>query len=650
MKRQSTIHRILPTLLALAATAHAAWTTERTLASPDGVLKLTLERDGASGALVWSVARAGTAIVTRGALGIDLIGIGTLANEGIITHVETRGVDTTWNPPYGEWATIPDRFNEETLTISHASHGALTVRLQFRAYNEGVALRYLIDGGGNLTVSGEKTSFPLPPSSVVWVSGSAQGAISRVAIGAVGGQVERPLTAELAPDLFIALGEANLRDHARMKFTRSGASTLVPALASSTTYTGGFGTPWRYVRAAMAAHELHHGNHLLLNLSEPSAVAETSWIRPGKLLREVTLTTDGGIATVNWAAKHGLDFIHIDAGWYGNEYDDKSDATTVTVDPARSPGPLDLQAVIDHAKSKGLGVVLYVNRRALEKQLDQLLPLYQQWGVVGIKFGFVNVGSQQWTKWLHDSIAKCAAHQIMVNVHDEYRMTGVERTLPHFMTAEGIRGDEESTPNEMVLRTIFTRCLAGAGDQTNCYFAPRVTTMSSHASQLAKSVLIYSPWQYLFWYDRPPDAPGAGGASVLQNVPELSFFERLPTVWDETRWLQGHPETHAVVARRKGAVWFLAALNGSADRDFSVPLDFLPAGQHHHIEFFHDDQAAGTVTNVQVDAGVVARGFTLARPVRARNGFAAILAPTNEPLAPLTPTVGRPKVEGSHEP
>jgi alpha-glucosidase len=623
---------ILAASLALAGPSHAAWQTERTLSSPDGLLTLTLERDDANGTLAWSLARSGAPIVTRGSLGIDLTGVGTVGGQGTIAAVETRTVNTTWTPPYGERSTIPDHFNEETLTLSHASHGALTVRLEFRAYDEGVALRYRIDGSGTLSVSGEKTSFPLPASSVVWVTTTAQGAISRVAIGSMGNGMERPLTAELAPNLFVALGEAGLRNHARMKFNRSGTSTLVPALASSATYAGTFTSPWRYVRAAASAYQLHHGNHLLLNLSEPSEVADTSWIRPGKALREMTLTTTGGMATVNWAANHGIDFLHIDAGWYGDEYNDASDATTVTVDPKRSRGPLDLQAVIDHAKSKGLGVVLYVNRRALEKQLDDLLPLYQQWGVSGIKFGFVNVGSQQWTKWLHDSIAKCANHQIMVNVHDEYRMTGVERTLPHFMTAEGIRGDELKTPNEMVLRTIFTRSLAGAGDQTNCYFDSRIATMGSHASQLAKTVLIYSPWQYLFWYDRPPELGGA-----LQDVPELSFFKRLPTVWDETRWLQGHPETHAVAARRKGEAWFLGGLNGTTAREFTIPLDFLPAGQNFRLELFVDDPAVETVTRVAIHSSVVDRSSKITRQVGVRNGLAAILTPTSDPLTPPPP-------------
>lgn len=621
---------ILLAILA-ASPAQAGFVTERSFTSPDGKLAFTLERDDTNNRFHWSVSRAGAAIVTRGSLGIDLAKLGTVGDEGVINKVETRNVDTKWTPPFGERSLIPDRFREETLTLTHKDHGNLTVQFQVRAYDEGIAFRYLVHGAGALTMSGDKTSYPLPEKAMVWAATRSQDAISKVAITAMKNGIERPLTAELAPDLFIALGEAGSFDHARMKFSRTGPSTLVPTLGGSSVFTDSLTTPWRYVRAAASPGGLLEGNHLLLNLSEPSRLADTSWLRPGKVLREVTLTTAGAMVAADWAAAHGLDFIHLDAGWYGNEYENASDATTVTVDPKRSPGPLDLQVVIAHAKSKNIGVILYVNRRALEKQLDDILPLYQKWGVAGIKFGFVNTGDQKWTKWLHESIGKCAKHQLMVNVHDDYRMMGIERTFPNFMTAEGIRGDEESPPNEMVLRTIFTRGLAGAGDQTNCYFAPRVTKMGSHGSQLAKSVLIYSPWQYLFWYDRPPNAPGAGeaggSASIIQDVPELSFFKRLPTVWDETRWLDGHPDTHATVARRKGDTWFIGALNGSAASDFRVPLDFLAENKTYLLELFSDDAVATTPSKVRINTADIKRGQVIERPVAARNGFTAILTP-----------------------
>jgi len=592
--------------------------TERTLSSPDGTLVFELERDTSKDKLAWSVNYDGRPVVTRGALGIDISGAGVVGDEGTIGNVAARTVDTTWTPPYGEQAVILDRFNEETITIDHPGNGGLAVRLQVRAYDEGIALRYLVDGSGTLTMASEKTSFPLPATTQVWVSSRAQGAISKMGISSVSGAVERPLTAEIAPDLFAALGEAGLVDHARMKFVRSGASTLTPSLSGTSSYTDSFATPWRYVRAAASPAALLQGNHIMLNLNEPSTVADTSWIRPGKVLREITLTTRGAMACVDFAAAHGVDFVHFDAGWYGPEGSASSDATTVTVDPARSPGPLDLPGVIARAKAKGVGVILYVNHLALESQLDEILPLYESWGVAGIKFGFVNVGSQQWTAWLYDAISRCADHHLMVDVHDEYRMTGVSRTLPNFMTAEGVRGDEESPKNEDVLRTIFTRSLAGAADQTNVYFDPRVPNMGSHASQLAKSVCVYSPWLFVYWYDRPAESPapvGTGTATgIIQDVPELSFFERLPTVWDETRVLDGYPGTHA------------------------IPLDFLAADQKFKMELFSDDAALSTPTKVRVDTSTVDCGTVVDRAVAVRNGFAAILTPTDGASPPPAPT------------
>ena len=359
--------------------------------------------------------------------------------------------------------------------------------------------------------------------------------------------------------------------------------------------------------AGNSAGELLENNYLLLNLNAPNAIKNSDWIKPGKVIREVTLTTDGGIACVDFAVKHNLQYIEFDAGWYGNEYDDASDATTITVDPNRSKGPLDLKQVIKYAESKGIGVILYVNRRALEKQLDEVLPLLKSWGVKGIKYGFVNVGPQEWTSWLHEAVRKAADHGLMIDIHDEYRPTGYSRTYPNLMTQEGIRGDEESPDNTMVLKTLFTRMLAGAGDHTNCYFAERVDSkMGSHASQLAKAVMIYSPWQFLYWYDRPENSPGAhkgagNSTNFILEVPELTFFDQMPTVWDDTKVLSGYPGEYAVVARRSEDTWFIGALNGMQERDSEISFDFLDQNQEYTATIFTDDEEVKTHSRVALE-------------------------------------------------
>ena len=276
--------------------------------------------------------------------------------------------------------------------------------------------------------------------------------------------------------------------------------------------------------AAGDAGTLLENNDLLLNLNEPNQIKDTQWIRPGKVIRDVTLSTKGGMACVDFCVRYGLQFIEFDAGWYGSEREMASDARTV------SRPNLDLPKVIAYAKENNIGVILYVNRRHLERDLDDLLPLYRDWGIAGIKFGFVQHGDQKWTKWMHNAIIKCAEYKIMVDVHDEYRMTGWQSTYPNFMTAEGIGGDETRPSNEQVLANMFNRMIAGPADHTFCYFSGHVKATTTNAAQLAKSVCFFSPWQFLFWYDQP---------SFAKDEPELDFFRQLPTTWDDTKVING---------------------------------------------------------------------------------------------------------------
>ena len=549
-------------------------------------------------------------IIGKSILGFELSDTSNTTQNLEIKEVKESKVATDWKPVYGERNLYPEQYHQSIVTFSSKDQKTPLFQLNIRAYNEGLAFQYAFENAGQLTIDAELTEFTLPANSEVWVSEQAQGAINKTKLAEISNKiVERPLLAELSDSLFVALGEAALVDFARMKFALADekSTTLVASLDSKVVFDGPFTSPWRTIMAGNSTGELLENNYLLLNLNAPNAIKNSDWIKPGKVIREVTLTTDGGIACVDFAVKHNLQYIEFDAGWYGNEYDDASDATTITVDPNRSKGPLDLKQVIKYAESKGIGVILYVNRRALEKQLDEVLPLLKSWGVKGIKYGFVNVGPQEWTSWLHEAVRKAADHGLMIDIHDEYRPTGYSRTYPNLMTQEGIRGDEESPDNTMVLKTLFTRMLAGAGDHTNCYFAERVDSkMGSHASQLAKAVMIYSPWQFLYWYDRPENSPGAhkgagNSTNFILEVPELTFFDQMPTVWDDTKVLSGYPGEYAVVARRSEDTWFVGALNGIQERDSEISFDFLDPNQAYTATIFTDDEEMKTHSRVALE-------------------------------------------------
>ena len=597
--------------------------------SPNGLYDFTCYLNEEANEIYYSLGFRGKEILRPSLLGFVFSTKGEEHHDIIFKDVVRKNVDSSWRPVYGEKSEYPEVYSEIVIDIQE---GEKKYRLQVRAYNEGVAFRYEFQDD-NTHIIEEKTEFALPAKTILWASERAQSEIFKIPVSRVEKPIDRPLLLQLPDSLFVAIGEGGLVDFARMKFTRSAdaPATLRAKLDDEVKFYSSFKTPWRFIMAAEKPGQILENNYLLLNLNEPNRIEDTSWIKPGKVIREITLTTAGGKACVDFAAKHKLQFVEFDAGWYGHEYDDDSDATTVAVDPKRSKGPLDLHEVIRYAESKDIGIILYVNRRALEKQLDDVLPLLKSWGIKGVKYGFVNVGPQEWTGWLHDAVRKAADYQLMVDIHDEYRPTGYSRTYPNLMTQEGIRGDEESPDNEMVLKTIFTRMIAGAGDHTNCYFDRRVDEkMGSHASQLAKLVCIYSPWQFLFWYDRPQgsDTRGSGGVrsqNQIIEVPEFAFIDEIPTVWDDTRVIDGYPGEFALIARRSGNRWFIGALNGSRIRDFEIPLDFLTPGIKYEATLYYDNPDAGTITRVGIERQIISSNDYINRRIKAGNGLAIIV-------------------------
>ena len=634
--RSSIYFQLLSLVLFVFMLSACGQKSEFMLHSPDGSYTYTLKINRETSEINYNISFQGEEIIGNSGLGFVLSENAEFGEEILIEGVITKSVNTKWAPVYGERNEYPDVYNEGFITFTGNKD---MYALRIRVYNEGVAFRYEFGNGeGDMHIKEENTELNVPAGAYAWVSTSAQGKISRMLVSEIREAKERPILIQYTDSLFVAIGEAALVDYARMKLINkeAGSGVLMSHLDGEVKLDKPFNTPWRFVMAARQAGQLLEHNYLLLNLNEPNKINDPSWIKPGKVIREVTLTTRGGKACVDFAARHNLQYIEFDAGWYGYEYDDASDATTVTVDPKRSKGPLDLPGVIQYANSKDIGVILYVNRRALEKQLDDVLPLLRSWGVKGVKYGFVNVGPQEWTGWLHDAVRKAADHELMIDIHDEYRPTGYSRTYPNLMTQEGIRGDEESPDNATVLNTLFTRMLAGAGDQTNCYFAPRVhEKMGSHASQLAKVVCIYSPWQFLYWYDRPegsdPEGEGAGGSKIhIMEVPELEFFDNVPTVWDETKVIHSEVGVLGTVARRNGDNWFIGTINGKKDRQVEIELDFLTPHKQYEATVYYDDPEVLTVTHVGIERVPVNNHSVIDREVKANNGMAIHILPVSK--------------------
>ena len=244
--------------------------------------------------------------------------------------------------------------------------------------------------------------------------------------------------------------------------------------------------------------------------------------------------------------------------------------------------------MIAYGKKRGIGAWLYVNQHALQKHAKTLFPLYKEWGIVGLKFGFVQYATHRWAVWMHDLVQLAAENQLMVNIHDEYRPSGFSRTYPNLLTQEGIRGNEEfpdATHNTILP---FTRLISGAADYTICYYDKRLKT--THAHQLAASVIFYSPLQTLFWYDKP---------SFYNNEPEIAFFENLPTVFDDSTVLLGEPGKQVFMARRKKDNWFVGGITNNNGSNEIITLDFLEPDKTYLAIVYTDDENARTLTHVK---------------------------------------------------
>lgn len=557
---------------------------------------------------VFEHAMAHTVTTPPGTLGVNW------CDNLIIKNVVRTTKDTTWKPVYGERSLIRDHYNQLEIQLQKEDSPDYELHVIFRAYDSGIGFRYFFPEqpkGLYYRVMAENSEFTVPAETKAWYTAWAQGAYQKLPLADWPETAERPLTLSLPNGLYASLAEAELTDYAMTKFKLSPnkPNTVITSMYESADLMSDVGTPWRVVMVADRPSKLLENNDILLNLNPPATATNTDWIKPGKMMREVTLTTEGAISCIDFAAAHNLQYILFDWKWYGPAFTFNSDARQVVA-------PIDMPKVIAYGNSKNVGVILYVNLQALYKQMDEIFPLYKKWGVKGVKFGFVEVGSHRWMTWLTEAKRKALENNLMVNIHDEYRPTGTSRTYPNVMTQEGIRGNEEfpdATHNTVLP---FTRYLAGAGDYTICYYDKRLK--NTHAHQLAMNVISYSPLQSVFWYDKPAQYGGE---------PEIEFFAKVPTVWDDTKVIHDAIGEYVTIARRSGNDWFVGTITNNDGRALKLPLDFLPKGKTFTAHIYSDDPTVTTKTQVRVTTKTVKAGQSLDMNLLPRGGQAVWLTP-----------------------
>lgn len=575
--------------LSKAASTAAAETPGHRVSSPDGRVSVELDPAGPS----WAVSVAGRVVLTPSPLALLLDGGGRLGPGATLRSVVQRQIEGDWTPPYGIRTRYAGACNELTMELEDRRRG-IRFAIVARAYDTGAAIRYRLISARTkeLMLSGEDTQFHLPPDATLYASrdeGEYQRTVqTRVApvphpdltnSSDKAALADTPLTAMLADGSALLISESDRLQYPRMmlRSTTAGVSTYLMQYPGRATGPSGpgdtpaeerfavpvpFETPWRVAILAPTPAGLIERQDLIPTLASPNRLGDTAWIKPGRAIRIRKYTTADGLATVDFAAKRKLDYVEWDWHWYGDGTD-AGDATYAI--PA-----IDIRKVIDYARTKGIGMILYVDRVPAMRQLDAIARIYQEWGVAGIKFGFIWEGRQSDVDFIYNLVKTCGEHKLLVNLHDNLRPAGLERTLPNYVALEGVRGNEQFPTARHNCTLPFTRALSGPIDYTICFANPKNQTTDAH--QLALAAVYYNPLTFLYWYDEPEKYGD-------RNWPELAFFDECPTTWSQTIALSGVIGEHAVVARQAAnGKWFLGAITNEVARTVTIDLARLGPG------------------------------------------------------------------------
>lgn len=614
--------------LALATLTFPALAESRlTLSSPDGRNTVIFEKPGKQ--LTYSVTVDRKDVILPSRAGVDLdnrvweMALGKrdlrqpecwmdlLEVDSVVLHAP---VDIVWHPEYGERSTVTDRYNSATMYLSRKDKSKYRLNIEVRAYDEGIAFRYFFPEHPDAIfhkVTADLTDYTFPEGTMAWSEQWAQAKFDYTPVDSIRHAAERALTLQLPDNRWIALVDADVDDWCLTKLiSREGSkNTLSSVMYSPVDAVTYFATPWKIIMTADTPGELLENNDIVLNLN-PKAERDFSWVKPGKIMRCTKLTTEAAMEVIDFCSAHSIPYMLYDWKWYEPCTSHDGDATQVIPQ-------IDMKRVVDYGKEKGVGIWLYVNQHALAKQHKELLPVIRDWGVKGVKSGFVQYASHRWATWLHDLVREAADNRLMMNIHDEFRPSGFSRTFPNLVTQEGILGNEEFPDATHNVTLPFTRMINGAADYTICYYDKRLK--NTHAHQLAASLVFYSPMQTVFWYDNP---------RMYKGEPEIKWFEDLETTFDDSKVLDGYPGRDIVMARRKGNIWWVAALVNNDGAREEIDLSFLEPGKKYQAEIYTDGgDKVNTATKVAVSTRKVSSKDKLKFDVAPRGGVAIRLVP-----------------------
>jgi len=634
-----------------------------TCTSPDGKNVIALKL--LDGRPLYDVTYAGQAVIRNAALGLNLDKEPFGAFE--VMGTKTGSVNTTWKPVVGERETVRDHYRHLLVELQEQQSPQRQLGIEFRAYDDGVAFRYVLpkqpalDGA---TVSSEATEFRFAKDFGAYPISSTEAHYQETTTPITRCEsVLIPLTIELGDGAMATLIEAYVASQPPCTLKKKAERTLRPhfrkgklTLATPETLT------WRGFILAPDVAGLIERRYLVENLNPPCAIADTSWIKPGKFIdRSGPIETENIKKNMDFAAEHNIPYVHIDWSWYGTErkwspeaiahfqehmpestrkklegqdWIKNTSGNPMTVASGYVPYlqfrtrfygsisyiDIDMPEVIRYGKSKGVGLSLYVNGGTLKPYGDHDVELVwktlSSWGVTALKPGFVACNSQEDIQWLRRLVALAAKHKLVLNIHDGYIADGMRRTYPNLLTQEGGGGRETNPPVTHELMLPFTRHLIGTHDHTPTLYSGQ--DGRTKLFELAQLVVYHGARQSI----------RRAYGSRRQFGPEMEFLEKVPTVWDDVAILKAEPGDCVIIARRSGHRWFVGGMNDEDAREVKLPLDFLAKDTPYRATIFSDVPGSRDARRAVIQAGSAS---ILEVSLEPRGGLAIILEPSETP-------------------
>ncbi len=582
-----------------------------TLLSPDNAIALTLTAP-ADGAPRYSITRHAEAVIAPSPLGFNFTDV-TRTDAMTMVEASRTSIDRQLPVIAGKTAAAHDHYNEMVVRLSDPAAKMPAIELIVRAYDDAVAFRYRIKGGaGPLSIWGERTGFYLPGDNRCW--GSMVGSYT----SSHESEFDAFSPAKLRPYQLYDTGllcktnsgatsflitEADLNNYAGMymRGREDGGSgfdtTLAPLPGESRVAVRSAAgqdvtTPWRVVMMSDRAGDLIAAN-TIGNLN-PAAAGDWSWVKPGKAAwdwwsgpyfpdqKPGPMTMAGIKRLIDFAGQSGLPYMLIDEGWALNS--GFAGSAPADTDILKTQPGLDMPELVRYAKMHNVDLLLWLQWSQLDARMSEAMDQYARWGIKGIKVDFMDRNDVGMVDYYHRILQEAAKRHLMVDLHGAYHPTGLARTYPNYVTQEGVMGAEYNKWSRRITAThnvnlTYTRMVLGPMDYTPGGFRnrtpanfqispipPQVQTTRGQA--LAMYVVYESTLQMV------ADSP-----DVYAGQAEFAFIRDVPTVWDETRFLDGDIDSHVVVARRKGKDWWIGAMNTETARPIQLPLSFLGNGR-----------------------------------------------------------------------